>query len=138
MKIKLRSFWDACAPNDRNSASFQKLMRFNFPSKIGCDISRFFRKNIKEEFEIIDEERIKIAKKHTDEGEANVNPENYMKFSKEFDDLLNSEREFNFEKLVINLKPDQNIGLAPDDFFNLEDFITFKFEEKIDNKEQNK
>lgn len=105
--------------------SLQKIAEKELPIKISWKITKFL-KQVNDELEMIEKERIKLVHKYgeNEEGKEEIKVPNdkIEDFKKEFVDFLSSEVDINCEP--INVKDLGDIELSSSDLLVLQKYIT--------------
>lgn len=99
-----------------------RLMQNELPISLSYKLSKLL-KEITNEFKNLEEQRIKLIKKYTDENNVEVKEENKDKFNIEFNELINIEVDLKYEPIEIKLSTKINISTF--DLILLEKLFTF-------------
>jgi GTP:adenosylcobinamide-phosphate guanylyltransferase len=105
--------------------SLTKIVSKDLPLKTSYALTKLV-KEVETKSVVFQEAKNSIIKKYGEEkdGGINVTKENMEVFLKEFDELLNIEEEYDFEKIEIS--KDLEIELAVGDLINLEKVLEIK------------
>lgn len=127
IKVKISELID-------NTEVLQKLSRTSLKAKTAWQVARILKAADKEVQEF-NETRMNLIKKYGEKDESNelitdesgnckIVPEHLVDFTKELNELVNTEVEINANKVTINDL--ENIDFTPGDMVQLESFIDFE------------
>lgn len=110
--------------------SLQSIMDKEVDITFAYKLGKMYKKLV-EEYEILEENKMKLIEKYKDSVEvddngnqiAKFNDKNLGKYNSEIIKLINIEVEFNFEKIKISELQENNLKLTAKDLMNLDAII---------------
>lgn len=103
MKVKLIDIYSSVA-------ALNKLMEQPLPAKVSFRLMKLLN-SVNEEVKMIEEQRMKLVKKHAEDG-VTVSETKREEFLKEFADFLNDEIEMSWEPISVDVLGDLELSVA--------------------------